>query len=135
LASDGSEMWQASDWPALRYLETVSNDDSSVLAPELASLILSITDAARNRHIDNWRVWWSLATILSTLPIELVQLTHINCVAHWMSSKFNSSMAGSVLAEKLLPRLLQGANAAHAAIALALVDVLTTIKARGADHA
>lgn len=128
---DGSKRFSASDWPALRYLQEIAEHFPQAIPDQLAEIIISTSNHMQLRKIDNWRVYWSLASVLARLPLTFISLEHITCVKQWILSRFDNSMVGHELVTRLLPRLLESKDKADADKALALVDILTMIRQQG----
>ena len=80
------------------------------------------------RSLNNWRTSWSLATIVSQLPTELLTSTDFQMMRGWLLGPLDSSMVGAELGRRLLPRLLQSDMPGNEEKAMMLVDVLTTLK-------
>ena len=126
----GGRQFNASDWPALRYLREIAENHPDSIPDQLAAVILAASKTAEEKGIDNWRVWWSLASILARLPLEVISIDHIVCVRHWICSRFDSAMVGHELATHLLPRLLQRADHNGPMLALQLTEELTALRSR-----
>lgn len=124
----GSTAYQAESWPALRYLEVIAAVVTGEQADRVADIIRSISSDSQKRALDNWRTWWSLATVLSRLPLEVITLADIEMTRAWLTGKFDTSMVGQDLGQKLLPRLLDSPQPQHWDLALLLVDVLSMLR-------
>ena len=120
--------YQAEGWPALRYLEQTTGSSQSDQASRIAAIVRAISTDAQQRGLDNWRTWWSLATILSQLPLEVITGTDIDMIRSWLASRFESNMVGQELGGKLLPRLLDSSEPANWPKALLLVDALSMVR-------
>lgn len=127
-STDKEQTFQAEGWPALRYLEHVAASANDEQAIQIIEIVRSVTRDAFNRRIDNWRTWWSLATVMSQLPLNAISTADIHMVEGWLNSRFDADMVGSELSEKLLPRLLESPNPAHWQMAESLVALLTASK-------
>ena len=79
----------------------------------------------------NWRTWWSLATVLSQLPLDVLTDQDVDMIRSWLAGRFESNMVGQELGEKLLPRLLDSAEPANWHRAMLLVDALTMVRSTG----
>ncbi|WP_265257765.1 SIR2 family protein [Verminephrobacter aporrectodeae] len=123
----GIEYEEAEEWPALCYLERIAPSVEGNLATRVADIVRAIDSDAQQRKLDNWRTWWSLATIMSQLPLEVLTAEDIEMARPWLLSRFGSTLME--LGKKLLPRLLDSADPAHGKKAMLLVDVLTTLRA------
>lgn len=128
IESDRGTMYQADGWPALRYLEVIAAFVTGDKATRVADIVRSVSSDAQTRALDNWRTWWSLATILSRLPLEVITEPDITMTRTWLAGKFDTSMVGQDLGQKLLPRLLDSPEPDHWKLALLLVDVLSTLR-------
>ena len=126
-------VYQADGWPALRYLEHVSPLVSTARAKRVAEIVRAVTADSRQRNLDNWRTWWSLATIMSQLPLEVIDESDIELARFWLFGRFEANMVGHELGGTLLPRLLDSADPVDWKKAMTLVDALATL--RTADHA
>lgn len=120
--------YQAEGWPALRYLEQIAGSAKGEQASRIAAIVRAISSDAQQRGVDNWRTWWSLATILSQLPLEVITDLDIDMVRPWLSSRFDSGMVGQELGENLLPRLLDSSEPTNWSRAILLVDALSMIR-------
>jgi hypothetical protein len=124
-------MYQAEGWPALRYLEQIAQLVRGDQASRVAEILRSISFDAQLRRLDNWRTWWSLATILSQLPIEIIGDQDIEMAKSWLTGRFETNMVGQELGEKLLPRLLDSAVPENWQKAMLLVDALSMVRSTG----
>ncbi|MFM0143508.1 SIR2 family protein [Paraburkholderia sp. RL18-085-BIA-A] len=120
--------YQADGWPALRYLELIAAFVSGAQAVRVADIVRSISSDAQRRGVDNWRTWWSLATILSRLPLEVIAEADIAMTRYWLGGQFEANMVGQELGQKLLPRLLDSSEPNHWEHALSLVDALSMLR-------
>lgn len=124
-------MYQADGWPALRYLEHIAPLVSDEHANRIAQIVRSISSDAQKRGIDNWRTWWSLATILSQLPLDVVTIQDIEMARSWLDGRIEAHMIGLELGGKLLSRLLDSADSANWSKAMSLVDALSMVRHSG----
>jgi hypothetical protein len=120
--------YMAEGWPALRYLETIAPLMNIEQAKRALEIIRAVSADAQQRQLDNWRTWWSLATIMSQLPPELIEGTDIEMIRTWITGRFNLSMVGQQLGETLLPRLLESQEPENWKKALLLVDILSMVR-------
>jgi hypothetical protein len=118
---------QAEGWPALRYLQHIAPLVDNDKAQNIASIIRLVSTDAQQRNLDNWRTWWSLATIISHLPLNVIAHSDIEMARNWLLGRFDANMVGHELGERLLPRLLDSADPSDWQKALALVDALSTL--------
>lgn len=128
IQEEGGTMYQAEGWPALRYLEHIAPLVTDERAKRVADIVRTVTADAKLRDLDNWRTSWSLATVLSQLPLDVIAEEDIELARTWLLSRFESNMVGHELGKKLLPRLLGSADSANWKLALILVDVLSTLR-------
>ncbi|HWL62882.1 MAG TPA: SIR2 family protein [Steroidobacteraceae bacterium] len=130
--TESGTMYQADGWPALRYLEQIAPLAQGDCAARIVDIIRAIGSDTRNRATDNWRTVWSLATIMSRLPLSVLSDRDIDEARRWLSGPVDSSMVGYELGEKLLPRFLDSSDPEHWRMGLRLVDVLSTVRTAGA---
>jgi hypothetical protein len=133
LQGEQGTMFQADGWPALRYLEHIAPLADSNTAAEIIEIVRSISADSAKRKIDNWRTWWSLATIMSRLPLEVIQESDVQMARMWLLSRFEANMVGHELGGTLLPRLLDSPDPTNWPKALALVDALSTPRSEGGE--
>lgn len=131
IESERGTMYQAEGWPALRYLEQIAASAQGDQATRIAGIVRAITSDAQQRDLDNWRTWWSLATILSQLPLDVLIDLDVDMIRTWLAGRFESNMVGQELGEKLLPRLLDSAEPANWHRAMLLVDTLSMVRRTG----
>lgn len=117
--------YQAEGWPALHYLEQLAALVQGDQAKRVMDIVRVVSADAQERRLDNWRTWWSLATILSQLPLDVIADQDIEMVRFWLASRFDSNMVGHELGGKLLPRLLESSESTNWQKALLLVDALS----------
>jgi hypothetical protein len=122
--------YQAEGWPALRYLERIASRLSGDKAATAIDLVRVVNADSVLRTLNNWRTSWSLATIVSQLPTELLTSADFEMMRGWLLGPFDSSMVGAELGRRLLPRLLQTDIPGGEEKALMLVNVLTTPRPR-----
>lgn len=118
-------------WPALKYIESITHLVDDEQAKRIIEIVRAITLDAQQRAIANWRTWWTLANILSGLPLALILESDIDLVKIWVSGRFNSNMVGHELGTKLLPRLLESHEQVNWTKALKLIDVLSMLRPEG----
>ena len=123
--------YQAEGWPALRYLEQIAGSVQGNQANRVVAIVRAISSDSQQRGLDNWRTWWSLATVLSQLPLEVVTDEDIEMVCSWLIGRFESNMVGQELGEKLLPRLLESSDPTDWRKAMSLVDALSMMRPGG----
>ncbi|MFC7298085.1 SIR2 family protein [Herminiimonas aquatilis] len=130
IEKDGETNYQAEGWPALRYLELISGHASLVHAERIIEIVRNITQDSVARKIDNWRTFWSLATVVSNLPLQAIRLDDIQLIEVWLDTRFQSNMVGHEVGEKLLPRLLESSSIDDWDKAFALTTVLTALHSK-----
>ncbi len=128
IATGKGQMFQAEGWPALRYLEHIAAPADKSQAAKIIEIVRAVTQDASQRRLDNWRTLWSLATIMSQLPLPVITEADIQMVKTWLTSRFDADMVANELSEKLLPRLLESSEPEHGKMAEALVALLTMPK-------
>jgi SIR2-like domain len=128
---EGGITSKANGWPALRYLERIARSVQQEQASRIAAIVRAISADAQRRGLDNWRTWWSLATVLTQLPLSVLTEDDIRMIPEWLGSRFDSTMVGHELGTKLLPRLLESAEPADWRKALSLVDALSMLRPKG----
>jgi len=101
------EGYQIPQWHVLPYLENVSQtvreyDD------DLIKIILDTTYFKLNgEYIDNYRTWWYFTKILINIPLSKIPKELIaKAIPIWLISKFSTTLQGSDLVKKLLPKFL-----------------------------
>lgn len=129
--SERGTFYQAEGWPALRYLEQIAASAQGDQATRIAGIVRAVSSDAQRRGLDNWRSWWSLATILSQLPLGVLTDLDVDMIRYWLMSRFESNMVGHELGRRLLPRLLDSSEPADWHRAMLLVDALTMIRRTG----
>jgi hypothetical protein len=129
--SERGTVYQAEGWPALRYLEQITASAQGGLATRIASIVRAVSTDAQQRGLDNWRTWWSLATVLSRLPLDVFTNQDVDMIRSWLAGRFESNMVGQELGEKLLPRLLDSSEPADWHKALLLIDALSMVRRTG----
>jgi hypothetical protein len=122
---DGTRLYQAPRWPALRYLENIVREADDARSIRIRNIIRDVTNRAADTNADNWRVWATCATILSLLPLSVIELDDINLVESWLKTQFNADFIVHNLSAALLPRLLESSDSADANKALLLIEKIT----------
>lgn len=121
-------LYQADGWPALRYLEQIAASVTDEQAARIANIVRAVSADAEQRGLDNWRTWWSLATVLSQLPLNVLANEDIEMTRGWLAGRFDADMVGHELGVKLLPRLLDSPESENWHKAVLLVDALSMIR-------
>jgi len=118
-------------WNALVYLERVSSqpDKNDEVINDLLNIIISVTSFknASGQHIDNYRTWFYFVKILLNIPNNKIPSEIIDFIPIWLDSKFNSTLQGSEIAIKLLPKFLTD-NPEDIKKAEKIIDYITAFK-------
>lgn len=120
----------------LSYLERAAQglgENDTEAARDILGILESVTQTAGAKGIDNWSTWWSLAKVLSHVPVKFIEIRHIRLAETWILSGSDSSMVGHELGRKLLPRILEGNDPSCTEKALELLDILTKLRQEGED--
>lgn len=120
--------YQADGWPALRYLEHVTSLVDEERAKRIANIVRAISAHSLEKNIDNWRTFWSLATVTAALPTTIVTEGDIQMARSWLASKSAADMVGHEIGVKLLPRLLESSDPSDWNKAMLMVDALTSLR-------
>ena len=128
ISNANGTMYQAEGWPALRYLEHVAPLASDDQATRIAEIVRQISTDAENRGLGNWRTWWSLATIISHLPLNEISESDIEMSRRWLLGSLDANIIGKELGGRLLPRLLESTDPADEQKSVMLVDVLSMMR-------
>ena len=121
-------MFQAEGWPALRYLEHVAPLANGDQARRIAEIVRQVSADSEERRLDNWRTYWSLAKIISYLPLNEISESDIELSRPWLLGRFDANVVGQELGGQLLPRLLASADPADWQKAVLLVDTLSMMR-------
>ena len=119
-------------WPALQYLEKISDEcskpENREYAEELLGIIRNVTRPQEGNRIDNYRTWSVLARILSNIPNSLIQESDMELVGDWLETESDTSVLGSSLSKRLLPKLLNSDQPGDWRKATKLIQVVTSIR-------
>lgn len=119
-------------WPALDYLEKVSKQisGSEEAVDDLLEIIKSVTHLKDpvGQHIDNYRTWYYFVKIFLNLPNEKITEEIINLIPTWLDSKFSTSLPGSEIVGKLLPKFLNSEKAEDWKKAERIIEIVTDVK-------
>jgi hypothetical protein len=122
-------------WEVLPYLEKVSQLVSERGDVELAASIVQILrDVTRTANasielVDNYVTWYSFSEILAALPTSAYGTEDVRMLSIWLSSRFDSgTLVGTVIGEKLLPKLLSSKNDLDKEKALLAVACATSLR-------
>src|SRR4030042_2924968 len=100
------------EWNILSYLEKVSQQArepaNEKYIDELLTIIKEVSNYrdSNSQHVDNYRTWYYFVKILLNLPNEKITEQVINLIPIWLDSKFDTSVPGSEITTKLLPKFL-----------------------------
>jgi hypothetical protein len=125
---DGGRLYEAPRWPALRYLENIAPEARDQAAERIMAVLRRLTAYGSSAGFDNWRIWASCATIMSLLPLNVIELKDIDMIGVWLNTMFNADLIGHNVCAGLLPRLLDSPAPADAEKALALIEKITVEK-------
>lgn len=99
-------------WNALPYLEKISQQvihaGNEIYIDKLLSIIDEVSKYkySDGKQIDNYRTWYFFIKILLNIPNDKIPVDIIELIPFWLDSKFSTSLPGSEIAMKLLPRFL-----------------------------
>jgi hypothetical protein len=99
-------------WIVLPYLERVServnNKEKEEYIDELLKIIREISEykSSEGEPIDNYRTWYSFVKILLNIPNRKIPNDIIDLIPIWLSSRFDTALAGREITMKLLPKFL-----------------------------
>jgi len=118
IESEEKGMYRIPEWNVLQYLEKVSIQikekpvENGQYIDELLKIIKDVTNYQNDKweHIDNDRTWWYFVKILCNLPNEKIDNEIINLILVWLESKFRTTLQGSEIVKKLLPKFLDSNN-------------------------
>lgn len=123
-----------SQWNVLPYLEKVSQQvgqpGNEKYADELLKIIREVTDyhIKNNRILDNYRTWWYFVKILLNIPNDKIPMDIIELIPIWLDSKFDTTLQGADIANKLLPKFLDSDNPNDLEKAEKIIESITSIK-------
>jgi len=110
--SDQAGYFVIPEWNILQYLERVSRQadksENERYINELLEIIKNVTEyhIKRDKALDNYRTWFYFTKILINLPTERIPLEIMDLIPIWLDSKFDTSLCGSEIGLKLLPKFL-----------------------------
>lgn len=121
-------------WDVMIYLEKAAEDagaqNDSLAAKEILAILRSVTNYRNsdNTVTDNYGTWHSFAKIISALPLDSYSAGDLRMLQIWLESHFERGMmVGVVLGKDLLPKLLEGKEAAKDK-ALVVIEEATRLK-------
>ena len=100
-------------WNVLPYLEKVSQQVSETgnekYIDELLAIIREVSNYkdSDDKYIDNYRTWWFFVKILINIPPDKIPIDIVDLIPIWLDSKFNTSLPGADILNKLLPKFLE----------------------------
>jgi hypothetical protein len=99
-------------WNVLSYLEKVSEQvtiaGNERYIDELLNIIRDVSNYKNDKgeHIDNYHTWSIFVKILNNIPNVKIPIVVIDLIPIWLDSKFDTSLVGSEIGLKLLPKFL-----------------------------
>lgn len=114
--TDQKGHYRIPEWNVLPYLERVSEQvtisGNEKYIREVLEIIRNVSNYknAEDKHIDNYRIWWYFVKILLNIPNDRITVDTIDLMRIWLKSRFDTSLPGSEIATKLLPKLLDSNN-------------------------
>jgi len=99
-------------WNVLPYLEKVSQQvnkpGNEKYIEELLNIIRDLTlyHIKNKKCLDNYHTWTYFVKILCNLPNEKIPIDVIELIPIWLDSKFDTSLQGSEILTKFLPKFL-----------------------------
>ncbi|MDP3143055.1 MAG: hypothetical protein Q8N14_03790, partial [Candidatus Omnitrophota bacterium] len=135
MPSDQEGFYSIPWWNVLTYLEKVSEQvnerGNEKYIDELLQIIKEVSNYKNSdgQHIDNFHTWRSFVLILLNIPREIIPSDIIELIPIWLDSRFDSSVVGSELGLKLLPKFLSGSPSTEdISKAERIVDFITLVK-------
>lgn len=122
------------EWNVLPYLETISKQvdtpGNETYIDELLKIIKEVSNYRdrSGQHIDNYRTWYYFVEILINLPNRKITEEIVDLIPIWLDSRFSTSLPGSEIAEKLLPKFLNSSDPSDWIKAGRIVEIITDIK-------
>lgn len=112
IPSDQEGFFTIPEWNVLPYLEKVSQQVNTLENEKYINELLTIIKDLSNykdtneKHIDNYRTWWYFVKILLNIPNDKIPIEIIDLIPIWLDSKFRSTLQGTEITTKLLPKFL-----------------------------
>src|SRR3989304_6772158 len=99
------------EWNILSYLDRLSERSSSEAEGYIEELLKIIKDvseyrAPNGRLIDNYRTFYFFVKILHNIPNRRIPVDILKLIPGWLNSRFDTSVVGSEITTKLLPKFL-----------------------------
>jgi len=118
IESEEKGFFRIPEWNVLQYLEKVSTQikekptENREYVEELLKIIKNVTDYKneKDEHIDNYRTWWYFVKILCNLPNDSIKNETLDLIPTWLDSKYDTTLQGSEIVNKLLPKFLNSDN-------------------------
>jgi len=114
-------------WHALNYLENVANKNAENPSDETTNLLIEIINSIANHkdekgeRIENRRTDWVLTKIISTLPIEKIEMQHIEFIGTSLKTRWNIGIVAKEIGDTVFPKLL---NEKAKDLLIKLIDVV-----------
>lgn len=106
VAVDGGKYIQFHSWPALQYLQRLSEDFGGENGVDIANkvwkIVCDITEYAIINKIENYRVWYQFSEIFKKLPHGVFGVEDIAVVAYWLSDQYDRGLSASNVADWLV---------------------------------
>ena len=119
-------------WSGLGYLLAVSKiagrNGDNTLGSKIVRLISGFTESADDNQRQNYNTWHRFAECLSLLPLASITADVVNQTRVWVQNPFERSLVARELGMKLVPRLANSAQPHERALAVTLVDIITSIR-------
>lgn len=122
------------EWNVLPYLERVSQQvatpGNEAYIDELLKIIKEVSNYRdpSGQQIDNYRTWYYFSKILINLPNKKITEEKINLIPTWLDSRFGTSLPGSEIVGKLLPKFLNSEKSEDWKKAERIIEIVTDVK-------
>ncbi|MBF0519008.1 MAG: hypothetical protein HQK92_04720 [Nitrospirae bacterium] len=116
------------EWNVLPYLELISLQVNTKANKSYIDDLIEIISKVTEQHIDNYKTWWYFAKILCNLPTYKIDDEIIDLIPFWLDSKYDTSLQGSEIVEKLLPKFLNSSKPDDWGKAEKIIEIITNIK-------
>lgn len=115
-------------WSVVDYLvktsKELSGEENREYAEKFFSILVDVTNYAKEKEISNYRTWWQFAKIISQIPYKVIVYEHIDIVDYWLNDKYERGLIAQEIGEKWLPILL-GENDDYALrLSTKLIEIL-----------
>ncbi len=124
-------------WPALTYLEKVSEEAAKLQNEKYAKALMDILrdvtmpEGNPENRSDNYRTWHIFAKIMGNLPNSIIKREDIDLIEYWLDSQFGNSLVGHEIARNLLPKFLKSGVSDDLKKAERIVEIATRPKDKG----